>query len=233
MSDWLQCWNPIFSRDKKLAQERFSLASFLLWFIWKARNDLMFNNKQWSPQQVISMAEKAHQEFSSVVCKPPSVSVEVEEQNFPSSHSWTPPNEPFLKINCNAAWVKNSGKGGLGVIIRDHRGILIHAYSSGTSCDSSLYAEALAIRTGLLQAAKLHLSHIVVESDCLSLIQQLNSRSFDYEIDAVDFDILQLQSSFVACLFCFIPRSSNVVADSLARSALSVESSMDWPVSTL
>ncbi|XP_043721243.1 uncharacterized protein LOC122668774 [Telopea speciosissima] len=124
ISDWLQCWNPIFSSDKKLAQARFSLASFLLWFIWKAHNDLIFNNKQWSPQQVISMAEKAHQEFSSVVCKPPSVSVEVEERNFPSSLSWTPPNEPFLKINCDAAWVKNSGKGGLGIIIRDNRGFL-------------------------------------------------------------------------------------------------------------
>ncbi|XP_043720982.1 uncharacterized protein LOC122668488 [Telopea speciosissima] len=127
---------------------------------------------------------------------------------------------------------KISKKGGLGVVIRDHLGMIRSAFSAGFVCNSSFFAEAIAIRAGLRHAAKQNFSHVLVELDCSSLITQINSECFDLDVSCIGFNILQLQKSFVSCSFSFIPRSSNSMANSLARSALSVESPNDCPLSS-
>ncbi|XP_043705097.1 uncharacterized protein LOC122654900 [Telopea speciosissima] len=178
------------------------------------------------------MAEMAFNEFSEVCFKSNSVPVAVSARSPLPPGGWSPPDDPFVKVSCDATWVKKTNRGGLGIIIRDHIGIPLHAFTAGFDGVSSLFAKAVAVGTWLLQAAKCGFSSIVVESDCSNLICQINSKSFDLEIIGVGFDILQLQGSFATCFFSLVPRSSNSVADSLARSALSDESPIAWPVTS-
>ncbi|XP_042483894.1 uncharacterized protein LOC122064251 [Macadamia integrifolia] len=60
LHEWLGSWDALFRSNKKLARESFSRASFLCWYLWLAINDLVFNVKIWTPQEVITVAEKAY-----------------------------------------------------------------------------------------------------------------------------------------------------------------------------
>ncbi|XP_043687745.1 uncharacterized protein LOC122638959 [Telopea speciosissima] len=207
MSDWFQAWHPLFSADKKMAQDLFSQASFLLWYIWRARNDIIFKNKPWSPLEVIQMAEKAFVEFQ-LANNPPYSTHTLEPIRILdsiSTHSWIPPTPSWVKLNVDAAWSKGSKKGGLGNVIRNHFGHPFLAYSVGVNCDSAFIAEAVAIRSGLLLAARGDLKKVLVEPDCYSLIQQLSSSDPELAIQSIHHDIVQLQKSFDDCSFSFVP----------------------------
>ncbi|XP_043720789.1 uncharacterized protein LOC122668266 [Telopea speciosissima] len=148
------------------------------------------------------------------------------------AHSWIPPSPSWVKLNVGAAWIKGSKKCGIGNIIRDHSGLPLSAYSVGVHCDSAFLAEALAIRSGLLLAARGGFRKVLVESDCYSLIKQLSSSEPELAIESIHHDIVLLQKSFDDYSFSFVPRSANTVADSLARSALSIESPIVWPLTS-
>ncbi|XP_043717788.1 uncharacterized protein LOC122665701 [Telopea speciosissima] len=61
--DWIQGWDFWFKKDKRIAQESLSRASFICWYLRQARNDFVFNGKDWTPSEVILVAEKAFLEF--------------------------------------------------------------------------------------------------------------------------------------------------------------------------
>ncbi|XP_043718001.1 uncharacterized protein LOC122665942 [Telopea speciosissima] len=234
MSDWFKAWDPIFSVDKKKAQDLFSLATFIIWYIWRARNDIIFKHHSWSPVEVIKAADKAFHEFNQVTKTPHNISppMDIHPSNIQvPSHKWIPP-FPWVKLNVDAVWNKVLRKGDIGNIIRDHSGLLLSAYSFGVHCDSTFIGEAIAIHSGLLLDIRGGFSNVLVESDCSCLINQLSSSEPEIAIDSIFHDIVHLQKSFVECSISYVPRSVNSVADSLARSALSVESPIVWPLTS-
>ncbi|XP_043693137.1 uncharacterized protein LOC122643588 [Telopea speciosissima] len=183
------------------------------------------------------MAEKAFHEFQ-LVNNPPSGS-DTDQSNNSSYISesnqainWIPLSPSWVKLNVDAAWTKGTKKGGIGNIIRDHLGIPLLAYSVGVLCDLAFMAEAIAICSGLLLAANGGFKKVLVESNCYPLIKQLSSSDSELAIISIHHDIVQLRKSFDDCSFSFVPRTTNTVADTLARSALSVESPIVWPLTS-
>ena len=81
-------------------------------------------------------------------------------------------------------------------------------------------AEALAVGEALLHAKALHLSNICLKSDNQVLIKALNSKQHPVEIYGINLDIENLSSSFSSITFSYVPRSLNLAADALAKSAL-------------
>ncbi|CAA7022344.1 unnamed protein product [Microthlaspi erraticum] len=80
-------------------------------------------------------------------------------------------------------------------------------------------AEALAIRSALSQALKKGFLNLHVKSDAQDLIRALTAQEKIKEINSLLFDINSLASLFTSIVFCFIPRSGNREADSLATLA--------------
>ena len=70
-------------------------------------------------------------------------------------------------------------------------------------------------------------SKIIVGSDCATLIQRLNSLAPDRsEVGPVVADIKKVAVSFISCEFRHVYRDSNVAAHLLARSCVSLPSSV-------
>nr|VDD32897.1 unnamed protein product [Brassica oleracea] len=83
-------------------------------------------------------------------------------------------------------------------------------------------AEALAIRSAVMYAASSNVKSLMIRSDSLSLVKLLKERGSVPAFFGILFDIYQFSSSFDVVSFSYVPRLSNVLADSLAKSALSL-----------
>lgn len=102
-------------------KEKLSKISMVCWSIWKARNDVVWNNKSVRAGNVVSFAiayltqwERV-QSMGKVTSHLPVVSTGSTEQ-------WAKPDPGSVKVNCDATLFKRAGQYGVGYIARDDKG---------------------------------------------------------------------------------------------------------------
>lgn len=79
-------------------------------------------------------------------------------------------------------------------------------------------AEAMAVREGLKYVVRWGVTKVVVQSDCLQVIQALRSRvSGSSEFHLLVDDILSMSGKFVDVVWSFVKRRGNKVARVLAH----------------
>jgi ribonuclease HI len=106
---------------------------------------------------------------------------------------------------------------GWGAVVRDHHGTLKFTATEGISTPEM--AEALAIRGALSTVLSNGFKDIVLASDCLSMIQRIQSSLFDRSaVGALVSDIKLLAAKFNTCSFKHYGRKINQAAHILAHS---------------
>ncbi|XP_043689312.1 uncharacterized protein LOC122640225 [Telopea speciosissima] len=118
ISPFLHHWNRFQFPSKEKSKEIFSFASFVCWFLWLARNKLIFKGTVSPPVEVASKAERAWFEFWETEGSPHKV-VSRNSVDLQPMPRWLPPPENFVKLNSDAALPLDSSLGGLGFIFRD------------------------------------------------------------------------------------------------------------------
>jgi ribonuclease HI len=113
---------------------------------------------------------------------------------------------------------------GWGAVLRDHNGNFIPCARERLNCfPAREMAEPLAARRALMVAKDHGIQKILLVSDCLSLIQRINSRVKDRSaLGIVIGDIKTLAINYESCSFSFSSRKTNMVAHTLARRAESL-----------
>jgi ribonuclease HI len=149
--------------------------------------------------------------------KPPTVRIR-EPSSVPV---WVPQQEGMVVINVDAALFKDTARMGVGVVIRDHRGEFLSACSQVLDeVTSPEIAEALAIRCAITLARDDGFDRIILLSDCLSVVQRIDSPLRDRSlVGVVVEDIKTLASSMSSVTFRHVNRLCNNSAHSLARRA--------------
>ncbi|KAJ4981483.1 hypothetical protein NE237_032320 [Protea cynaroides] len=146
-----------------------------------------------------------------------------------------PPPTNYFKLNIDAAMDATNHRAGIGVVLRNSLGFPVLACSIPSHFSDVLLGEALAVRAGLNLVLQYGYRNLVVESDCLELINLLTGPSNvaqTYVQDIVtDISVLGGQAQDLS--FCFSPRSANSVAHSLARRAMTCSRAVIWPISSL
>ncbi|CDY17870.1 BnaC04g03490D [Brassica napus] len=169
------------------------LAPWILWSLWLARNNRIFNNKESTPEKIITKAVTAAQEW-------------LREQTPEPSDS-------------DAAWRSDSQRAGLGWTVIENE--LNSDYMAHCLyVPSPLVAEALALREAMAHCRAQGILQLHCQMDSQQLVKTLISKSPNPEIYGVVSDILLLASSFLSISYEWFPRSKNKVADALAKQAL-------------
>ncbi|CAL9021594.1 unnamed protein product [Prunus brigantina] len=106
---------------------------------------------------------------------------------------WTSPPQALVKLNCNGAWVAQTGCAGGGVSgcwVRDGIGCFIGAGGTRDMRCVSALVEAEAVQEALTRCLECGYDKVAVESDSFSLINMLNHEVvMDLEIEGILFDI--------------------------------------------
>ncbi|XBH77885.1 hypothetical protein VPH35_104270 [Triticum aestivum] len=126
----------------------------------------------------------------------------------------------------DAATFSSLDKSGIGVVGRDDRGQFVVACSE--PIEGSLepeMAEAMALRRVVLLAHDVQVSDVIFASDCLSLVQRINSPMSDCSsVGVVVADIKSMSESFSSVSFKHVRRHLNVPAHVLAKSCMNYSS---------
>lgn len=142
----------------------------------------------------------------------------------PSVHKkWISPACGALKINVDGAFLHESGKAAIGVIIRDHEGhALLTAWRILVHCRDAEEAEAAACREGIVMVAGSWPElPMVVETDCAVIAEKLKSKEKDRSVAWSIMHEAQLAVEDLHSLEVVkVSRSQNNVAPEVAHYAL-------------
>jgi hypothetical protein len=148
ISEWIR--NAL----NNLNEEDLIYIAAVLYAIWFARNQKVFEDKDTDDERVILSAAKSINEYQNATSSEDTNtqsrsnprSTNLRQRNRPTNTKhWNKPNEGFIKINCDAN-LSREGRWGLGAIARDSGGNLLAAATWETpgAADPSL-AEAAAL----------------------------------------------------------------------------------------
>ncbi|XP_074313566.1 uncharacterized protein LOC141648748 [Silene latifolia] len=126
---------------------------------------------------------------------------------------------PF-RVKVDASWV-SSLHASAGWIVYAPNGECYGTLAISFDAESALQAEAIGIREALRWAARSHILHLDLSSDCLQLLLQLaRVESLHHLVKGILHDIESDLLLFHCICFSFIPRRLNKVAHNLARAKL-------------
>lgn len=102
--------------SKKISKFSF----WVLWYIWKSRNEYLFSQRNVHPVEDIYRESSANDEWNSIyVSKKASPVLNLKPT------TWDPPPMGWLKCNFDSTFRKVSSRAGIGWIIRDAKGVFV------------------------------------------------------------------------------------------------------------
>ncbi|KAG7536993.1 Zinc knuckle CX2CX4HX4C [Arabidopsis suecica] len=212
------------------------LFPWILWNLWKARNLFMFEGRCFSEKETVlkSIREAKEWQDSQALILKPTISP------FSSPVAGLLRSSPQHICHVDAAWSATSGYCGSEFLRAGPGRAQICTGFAGfgpgraglarLTClftanrafvASALVAEALALRSALkLAADRSDIASLTVLSDSQVLISLINAKESLTELKGILHDVSLFSYSFASISFVYVPRTANVLADSLAKTAL-------------
>ncbi|XP_013594636.1 PREDICTED: uncharacterized protein LOC106302728 [Brassica oleracea var. oleracea] len=126
---------------------------------------------------------------------------------------------PSTRWRCqtDASWINDKGRPGLGFVLLDTGTPVLFRAKGIRHAASPLHAEAEGLLWAMQEILKLGNRAIRFESDCEQLVKLLEDEE-DWPAMAPEIDEIKvLSAEFTESSIAYIPRSTNVRADSLAK----------------
>ncbi|KAL8101079.1 hypothetical protein AgCh_033092 [Apium graveolens] len=135
---------------------------------------------------------------------------------------WAKPHFDEVKILVDAAVFEDQGKSGIGLIARNHDGYLLTTkIRTFEEVMNPSLVEAIAIKEALSWAKDVGWNSVIIESDCLVVVQMIRSAApLRSRIGQVIEECRQLVRDFNNFKLYFVKRSANVLSHELARFGL-------------
>ncbi|KAL1221223.1 hypothetical protein V5N11_011025 [Cardamine amara subsp. amara] len=192
---------------------------WILWMVWKARNDKIFNGLNRPPEEILNKVScecKAWLEATQKSDHPESNAVIlVDDRN-----SATTGEALVIKCRTGAAWKENEDTCGLGWCLFDTSNHHIHLGLKGTrKCLSAIHAELLDLIWTMQCLIDIKAMCYTFETDCKELlsITDLPQDWPIYEAELADY--ASLKGKLPHFNLSYVSRASNTHADFLACSA--------------
>ena len=209
------------SKKNNLAPENVQTFPWILWQIWKTRNEFCFEHTTKDPAVVF---EKAIMEAEiwreiqapSKILDPPTI---------PASNEnvvWIHPPPSWLKCNLASSWLENAVLSGAAWLVRDENGrVVMHSRRAFPCLSSGLDAELNALLWSVESLASHHLDNVIFESSSLDLRRALLQPHHFPQHQVLISLILQRLNGFQAWSVDFVMTLRNLPVLSIANSVTS------------
>ncbi|XP_073353887.1 uncharacterized protein [Aegilops tauschii subsp. strangulata] len=203
-------------------RERASMIS-MMWSIWTSRNQWTHEGDKLDPANSVRLTREALALLD----------IPLQHVNTLPGHSWRPPEAAQIKINTDASTIRDEGKSGARGVARSSTAILGVWCKPHPGVTGPFIAEALAVRDGVIFASLRGLSHVVLETDSLEVVNLWNTRRNSRSVVApILQEIDELFTSFNSFVIQDISRSVNVPAHLCAKHACTMAVTESWLTET-
>lgn len=143
---------------------------------------------------------------------------------------WKKPPVGKVMVNVDAGFDENGGCGSVGSVIRDcSGGFLAAAHSFVLHLVDAQMAEAYALKEGLMLAQRIGCNKLIIQSDCMEVVQIMQDRGFSANSAAPIYDECNIMwSGFQEISIEHCSREANQVAHSLAQRARMIRQNCVW-----
>ena len=186
--------------------------SMITWAIWQRRNKLRLKEGNTPIHRVYKLALSLLTEFQQ---KKPSHT----GQRFSRSTHWTPPPPNSIKVNFDGVVFGDSNEAGVGVVVRNDRGVVRATLSEKILMPSLVEVlEMLAIRRATIFANKLGFKDVCFEGDVEGVMRSIREEdSSNAFMGHLVKDFKSIAGLFQTYFISHVRRQSNNVAHALAR----------------
>ncbi|KAI8544640.1 hypothetical protein RHMOL_Rhmol08G0312200 [Rhododendron molle] len=189
----------------------------IAWYIWKSRNEFVFNSDPINPEKTVRRIIEALKE--SREARVPQM-IHMDNPAGVDNSQWRAPNQGRFKFNCDVAVMKNGQEAACAAVVRNWNGKLIDGHVISATVSSSLQGELLAIRLACGMASSMGLTEVEIESDNQLAIKLSASELVPpWEVEAVVQDIRFMKQSG-GISFKWVKREANGLAHVVASKSL-------------
>ncbi|XP_019168955.1 PREDICTED: uncharacterized protein LOC109164864 [Ipomoea nil] len=186
---------------------------YLLWSIWRARNDIIFNNRMVQVTETVLRAKKEASEAERLLIKHGGIMLGRQLWI-----SWKAPSEGWCKLNTDGARKAATGLASAGGVLRDHEGAWLTGFTSKIGITSSFIAELWGLREGLKMARSWGVHWLTLEVDSEAVLNAvLGDNESRPEANTIIGDCKAFMRMFERCLITHTLREGNRCADALAN----------------
>ncbi|KAI5313850.1 hypothetical protein L3X38_043026 [Prunus dulcis] len=196
---------------------------YVCWSLWQNRNKAVIEGRSCAQDVIFNRAHHLAGEYGSLVEGELKLFVE-------KPTKWSPPPAGKYKLNVNAAFIPETGVGGIGTVVRNDKGeVMVAMAFSLASATSSKHAEIMAFLFGMKFARDAGFSSILIESDSQGVVNDVKDGEDSWASDGhlID-DIKRSLQHFEDVILSFSPRGVNQVAHFLAKHALNCNTMVTW-----
>ena len=187
------------------------LFAFITWSIWHQRNQVRLQQNHRPLNQISQWALDSFVEFKALTTATLS-------SRLVRRARWKPPEKETFKINFDGAIFAEDKSSGLGVIIRDSKGLVMASMADRIPQQlQPVEIEALAANRALVFARELNIKEAVLEGDSLQVMKALSFKNTGLApFGLLLQDSLDLSAGFSKLAYSHTKREGNTVAHNLA-----------------
>lgn len=210
--------------------DRLAQIATILWGIWSARNQKVWESKTITAQTAIEWSKKIVTEWQEARQRRLGRLKSGVQGGSRGLVRWKAPEEGKLKVNVDASVVPGASSFSAGMVLRDHHGSFLKARNIGSAGEVPVFeAEAWGVLQALRWIQSLPVSEVEVECDSLLTVSALHKRTeFCLEVGFILADCISILCSRPDITVSFVKKQANKVAHLLARVPCLVNSSNDF-----
>lgn len=193
---------------------------WLLWRLWKSRNDLIYKGKDYNAAEVVRKALEDEEEWRTSREEQPHPPAIPQTGNLMAK--WKHPPHSWVKCNSDGAWNADRANCGIGWVLRNsNKEVLWMGARAIPRVKSVLEAETEALRWAILNASRFNYTKVIFESDSQQLVSMLRQGTHGPILAPLIQDIEQLLQHFTEVKVEYVCRKANGVADRIAKESIS------------
>ncbi|KAK3218921.1 hypothetical protein Dsin_012891 [Dipteronia sinensis] len=234
VKDWRESWNGMCpSPNRYRVWNSFFFA--LTWTIWESRNSVVFRGKAASLFNAVdsvrfrivwwfkNFGRGFKDDITLLLLDVKERCVDSKPDKVTTKSVWAPPLIDDLTFNVDGSTIGNPGMAGIRGVLRDASGKILCLFSSSIEITDPISSEVIAIQRAcnlIIFNQLLADRNITIISDSKAAVSWVNGEGFgSLKLVNVVYVIRQTLHLLTMLSVSFMPRSSNSLADSLAKAS--------------
>lgn len=204
------------------AAESECLGPWILWRLWKNRNELSIKGVEFDAVETVQKAKEDMLEWQGRMRGDNTVEKQQPIPNANTTNRWKPPPRGWVKCNVDGSWSQNRNHCGIGWVLRNEIGnVLWSGARKLHMLGSVLETEVEALRWSIQMVTSLNYEHIIFETDSKQVIDIVSNVNEWPNFRALSQDIQFMLRHTSPYHVVFQPRDCNGVADRMAKETFS------------